>query len=230
MKVSAEIPFWSQQNGGVSAPAAMDSFAPSFAQLLEAGSNAGTVSYNRALGFSEAGIMGLHFAFGASPAPLDQADCAPDTSPTEAAIAATVDRPATSLSVPAPKAPSGSAAAPAPGPIDHRANGGNTSKSALEFPSLETDAAPFLPEADEGCESAARPASRHARATQENGKTPRLQLKLVSSGDEIAVVADGFGHDDETRRELEKSTRDVATEFGVTVSKLIVSSTSSAVK
>ncbi|MFT4025397.1 MAG: hypothetical protein QM676_01150 [Novosphingobium sp.] len=198
--------------------------AASFAQLLEGGAGAGTLLAQRALGFSEAGLLGVHFA-------QDLGDTAAIPGPEAVSGAATSEAPAGDLPRPMQAAP-----APAEPPRSTLSPHG-AGEAASRTDPLRS-AGPATPQAalpDLPADGRATPVSDFPSAPEEAGpvrpafadrrfarRTSPFQVGLLGKGAELTIVVDGADGGEASISNLEETARAVASEYGVAIGRVIV--------
>ncbi|MBU6267856.1 MAG: hypothetical protein KGN34_09970 [Sphingomonadales bacterium] len=210
----------------------------SFAQMLEGGTSAAQVVGNRALGFAEAGLMGLHFALGEVAVPPPGPSTArPDTAgsdrarsdragPAPAAPAAFTARAECAASPGSPRSAQTRAGPAADGAAMLRPAGNAAAasaipaESALSLQSTGQDAAEPRPPEEPALTG--RIAARIARLSS-NPVPPRVRLREEAAG--VAVIIDGYVPDGETSSDLEQLVRATVAEFGMTATGVLVTPT-----
>jgi hypothetical protein len=195
----------------------------SFARLLEGGTQARTVLSHRALSFSEAGVLGLHFAHeqgpSAKPTALAYEDSAkPGNSP--AAEAAEL----------APRRTSTPAAEIQSDVLGRQTMAGPSPRAALPplIPGREAStAAPsegFAAPAplDQASPEEAPPNPLRPPTPPPTRRRLPFQIRLLGDGAELAVVLEGDRCGDESILELEATARAIASEYCMRISHLFV--------
>ena len=220
--------------GLTSAATPPDQPAQSFAQLIESGQSAGTITRQRARGFSEAGLMGLHFASEGSVPRHGEAK--PGAASPQAETAASFSAPGVREQ---PAMLAGQVLTTEAEGLG--AEGGSPGRPALHsgisrsapFPVLSQTAETLLPRTQQGetAETASNSSllSRLTRGLALRTVNPTaIRLSLVSEGNGMAIVLHGFTLNEEESLEFERNARSIAAEFGVTVNRLIVTGTDGA--
>ena len=209
--------------------------AQSFAQLIESGQSAGAITRQRARGFSEAGLMGLHFApDGSVP---HHAEGKPVTVRSQEESAASFTVPdlgeesavlAGQLRTARAEELGGEGGSPRQQPALH-----SGSSSSAPLPALTQTAETLLPKTQQ--DETAWATSSSSLISRLTDRLPlrtvnlaKVKLSLVSEGKGMAIVLQGCTLDEEASLEFELNARRVATEFGVTVNRLIVTGTDNA--
>ena len=196
----------------------------SFAQLLERGTQARSVMSHRALGFSETGILGVHFAHqqGRSFAP---------TASASQDIAQSVTLPAAGQGATREQMTAAPEAAGTPNLENHGTPLGQRSGAAA-LPALPVSDAKSPPAAmssraaTTGASDQASPEVSHLARVRAPAPPPRrrspFQVRLVGVGAELVVILEGARGGDESILELEATARAVASEYCMVISHLFV--------
>ena len=192
---------------------------PGFAQLLEGGTEARSVMSHRALGFSEAGILGVHFAHEQGTSSRPTASENKDMARTDRLPATTkMAMPAMETATPNLKSNrvvlgQRSNGAPLAGPpVPNPAEPPATVFGRIAMPDISGQAAAENTPLDTVRPPAPQPARR---------RLP-FQVRLLGDDADLVVVVEGLRCGDESILELEATARAVASEYCIAISHLFV--------
>lgn len=220
MRIASSLEYISSDRRATARPGG----TASFAELLEAGTQARTVLSHRALGFSEAGLLGVHFAH-------EVGDPRPHTGAAGAATgqdATNLDRLAEPEATPPIGAPpSGRVVALHEATaISQQPNGVLLARSSPSKTQPAMSAVPRLTAAPEGSDAPLPQDGRPGRTLPPSPSPARrrspFHVRLSGDGSELVVIVEGHLSGDESILELEATARAVASEYCMGISHLFV--------
>lgn len=195
----------------------------SFAARIEAGDRAKDIVQDRALGFSEAGLLGLHYAHGLSSNVADQSGQNNGTDFTPEALipigAKLIDNAVVSsgnqtVSINVPRN-----SGPTSGYVDATGSNRYLPNPATSLPSLEVK----VVGADETANEMPSAVSKlFHNAISQSRPGIKLSLKIIETPHGISVICEESSVSEIEIQELTDLAQQIAKEFGVTIRRLVV--------